>query len=782
MQFLRTCIIVLLCGSFCNLIHARNFFSPYPNSLEWSSLPVCLSHSGPKPVVKQYEMIEVGFTMPSIIEDLVENPKHGLNPFDPDDINVVAVFSNGYRHDTVYGFYYLDYVRDPFTIQAVNENCPQPLWTEQYTEYKWRVRYTPRDTGNWIVDINVHVKPTRAVTYVIDPLVFDVVHSSLPGFLAVGSDMQHLIETNKRKSFFIIGQDIAWTDGTRFRGGNNEKYPKLVSGGYLDVQDWISNLGRNGGNTVRVVNVPWSYEFEWDTVGVYSMQRAWELDTLFATCEKSNVKMLFCMEHGTYTLYPYYEELLTWTKHPYNRFIPGVDHPDDFFADSAARAQYKKKLRYFFARWGYSTSLGIFQILSEMDNWTFKDGKQLEDHKSLQQLNLDWHNEMLAFCKRQVAFRSLLTSTSYGDAPRDFSINTFSSPYIDVISPRHCYFTQRNDNLKRWGEVNRVSIAEPGMRELIRNKPVIIDEMGLGMLGGDPGDVDASTDVVFHNSIWATAFSGTAGSGLYWWSWSNNQYREDNFPSLNAFFRDVDFEALHYVKAGHWEDANRPSKVSIETFYVTSDDAQRSHCLGWVHNASYWWGNISQNVIDRNGKKMEINSRTGDDAKISAPTELPEGTKFEVHDLANGTVYALEWYNTRGAGGQSGYDEFRTNIFGNGKLPWRPHEADWGYKLVRLPGFSNSVTLAPDTITAGEVVEVFGNHPMEDGTFTYEWDFGNGLVSHTRNPEIIFEPGSYVVKLLCTDRYGTVYTMSQLICVTGVSLKTAFVNSGVAVN
>lgn len=761
--FLLLCLVTLSATS-------RNYFSPY-TTFEQSLVPVCLSHEGQRPEVKQFEKIEIGFSLPAVFEAAVENPRKGLNPFDPDKVNVVAVFSNGARSDTVYGFYYREYIRDASTIKAVYENYPQPKWNEEFTEYKWRVRFATGQTGNWNVQIKVQVHARPTVTYVIDPFSFNVVPSQRTGFLATGADKLHFTESNGNKSFFLLGQDIAWPDGERFRGAADPGKPYLTQGGYMDVQDWVSNLAYSGGNTVRVVNVPWSYEYEWDTVGVYNMPHAWELDQLFATCEKNGVKIVFCMEHGTHTFSPW-EGHLTWTKNPYNRFVPGVDHPEDFLSDSTARAQYKKKLRYFFARWGYSSSLGIFQLLSEMDNWTFgKPATQLMESKELQRINLAWHNEMLAYAKKQVAYRPLLTSTSYTRPPRDFSISAFSSPYVDVVCPRHCYFTERNDNLRRWGEVNRVSLAEPGIHELFPNKPAIIDEMGLGSSsGGDPGDVGAHSDVTYHNAIWSTAFSGTAGSGLYWWSWSSNSYRENNFPALRAFFRAVDFEAVSFTRPGHWEDANRPSRVSVETFYIGSADAARSHAMGWVHNASYWWGNISQHVKDRNGKTMTMNARTNDDAKIVSPTELPAGTKFEVHDLANGAVYALAWYNTRGAGGQSGYEEYRTNIFGTAKIAWRAGEADWGYKLDRKaqPKNNRNVTMTPDTVRAGEGIAVYGNHPLDvNGTFTYRWDFGNGTTCDAKNTAVVFNAGSFDVQLMCTDENGRCYSIRQTIVAQG---------------
>lgn len=485
----------------------------------------------------------------------------------------------------------------------------------------------------------------------------------------------------------MIGQDIAWPDGSRFRGAENPDFPKLVAGGFMDIQDWTRNLAATGGNTIRVVNVPWSYELEWDTVGVYRMERAWELDQLFQVCEETGVKMIFCLEHGTYGIPAGYEENLDWRKHPYNRFIPGVDMPDDWLTNSEAINQYKKKLRYFIARWGYSTGLGVLQFISEMDLWALRNGNtnklDLDGNIEAQKKFNEWHFQMAMYVKNITPWRKILTSSSYGGPPRDYASNVFSLDPIDVVVPKHCYFTERHDNLRRWKEIHSYSRFERGVEDLFPDKPIVIDEMGFGMLVGDPNDIDACNDVTFHNAIWATSFMGTAGCGLYWWQWNRSDYREANFPALAAFFKNVDFEKFHFLNAGHWEDAGKPSKVSIETFYAASDDELHSHIMGWVHNASYWWGNMKRACKDRSGKSTVINSRTGDDADITEPQELEPGTQFQIRGLAARSKYNITWYSTREPGKTWSGGEVKTNMFGTATIPWKQGAADYAYKLER---------------------------------------------------------------------------------------------------
>jgi len=656
--------------------------------------PVWMNYSGAAPIVPQFSKIEMGFHLPLVVESAVEQflkTGKGLNPFDPEAINVEVVYTNGNLSYTSYGFYYEVFERDAATIVPVFDNCPQAKWKKASTLYKWRARFAPPVQGVWTAVVNVYLGDVTSVAYSSAPIRFQCIKEmSSKGFLEVGADKRHFRFSGTKESFFALGQDIAWPDGERFRGGANAVYPNLLAGGYMDVQDWTQNLAQNGGNMIRVVNVPWSYELEWDTVGVYNMAHAWELDSLFAVCESNRVQMVFCLEHGTYSLPSWYEEHLTWAKHPYHKYIPGVEMPEDFLTDSVARKQYRKKLHYFLARWGYSSSLGIVQLISEMVLWKFSGRETDLKYKiPVQRKFLAWHDEMGAYVKQQVLYRPLLTSTSYGAPPRDFKVNAFDSEFIDVVAPRHCYFTERNDNLRRWEEMNGGGKFEKGILQLYPSKPGIIDETGFGSYVGDPNDIDACNDITYHNTLWATSFMGTAGSALYWWRWGSDDYRAKNFPALAVFFHGLDFEKTWYTRPGHWEDASRTSKVKIETFYLTSAEDARWNCIGWVHNASYWWGNISQNCKDRNGKSTGISSKTGDDVALTSPQELPEGTYFDVHDLAPQKRYRIVWYNTRNGGGLAASnageaDIVKTNIFGTAKIPWKKGAADWAYKMVKV--------------------------------------------------------------------------------------------------
>lgn len=742
------------------------------------------------PQVGQFEKLEIGLQLDAQIEqqialytgDLSVGNNPGINPFDPDQFSVEAQFTHGAESYTVYGFYYEEYIRTWWVMDPCNNPNPGCLpaeWFDQNTPYHWRLRFAPPIIGQWQVNIKVFLGGSNLIGEV-PGVRFNCIPSNNPGFLEIGGDGWHLRHSGTHESFFGIGQDLAWPDGSQFRGDVNPSNPASTSGGYLDILDWMTDMSAKGGNMTRIVKVPWSYEYEWEELNNYSqrLNRAWELDHLFETAELDEVQMVFCFEHGTFTLDDtgtFIEPELNWLHNPYRTQLANVEFPDDFLTLQSCRDIFKKKLRYFISRWGYSSSLGIFQLLSEMDNWTFRNqtnDPHLKHNGPAKLALLNWHNEMLSYCKELVPYRKLLCSTSYGRSPRDYAVDcAYDSPYIDIVCPKHGYHTKRDDNLDRFNEMNDAGFS-PGVHaiSMYASKPALIDETGFNNLGADANDMDYCDDITYHNTIWATSFMGSLNSGLYWWQWFNNDHR-NNFTALNEFFTGVDYENDHYLEPGHWEDANAPENVSIETFYITTEGASKNKVMGWVHNASYYWGNILHwNCVDRNGHTTTINALTNDDVAI-IPVELLPQTKFEIHGLANLSHYTFDFYQTRGNGGIHSSDLLQANIFGTLKPEWIPGQGDWAYKARRTgnPFRIGAETAAADTLFCStHAIEVRGNHPSDSlNNFQYFWDFGNGQVSHDRFTTVSYSvAGSYFVTLIVSDENNWTDSLHQIIVVT----------------
>jgi hypothetical protein len=734
------------------------------------------------PNVGIHEKLEIGMNLPAGLQQQVDQwitsqYTSGINPFDPEQISVEAVISNGISSYLVYGFYYKEFIRDPLAIgQPYTGNPVIPAnWIPQPTAYEWRIRFAPPEIGFWNCTISIRLNNSTSFSHSVNNLRFRCIGSANQGWLEKGTNDWYLRYSRTHNSFFALGQNIAWNDEYAFYG----KYPfadvgffNLYVGGYMDVLDWTENLADNGGNMVRFVSRPRSFDIEWEHLNNYyeGMNRAWELDRMFELCEEKNMKIFFCMEF--HPKYGVQSDEAVWTMNPYNIELPGIDHPDDFLTDAMARKKYKAKLRYYMARWGYSTSLGVFQLLSEMNGWLYEDGN-LEQNPPAQTDQLNWHNEMLAYVIALTAYRPILTSSSYANEPRNYNHSVFDSQLIDITT-YHSYFSQRDINKRSFDNFNK-NILDRGTHTLWPSKPTVFDEIGLKFPGDPPvpdhNDIDGCSDISYHNELWASAFTGGVGTGFYWWQWFNNDYRAANYIALNIFFNGIDFENTQFKKPSFWEDAstgeNDPSESVIEVLYNLSDN--RNQIIGWVHNATAYYGNINENCPDRNGATVASNlgNFPSDDDPYSNPVGLGANTVFKIENVNNLASYSFHWYLTRTPGGEDSYEDFTSNIFGNIWPTWKVGAEDWAFKAFR-PGnnFRLSVEIPNDTLRCGEdTLQAYGNHELDSlETFSYYWIFGNGNTSSDRNPLVIYTlPGAYDVMLIVSDNSGWSDTLRQTI-------------------
>jgi hypothetical protein len=83
----------------------------------------------------------------------------------------------------------------------------------------------------------------------------------------------------------------------------------------------------------------------------------------------------------------------------------------------------------------------------------------------------------------------------------------------------------------------------------------------------------------FHDSIWASALSGAAGTGLYWW-WHNyveglDLYRQ--YKPLAAFLKGEDLAARKWSRTG----LSRPSlPITLAVYGLSAPD----RALLWIHD------------------------------------------------------------------------------------------------------------------------------------------------------------------------------------------------------
>lgn len=686
-------------------------------SLKNMSLASNYNYTNGTPQVPLFEKIEFGIELPEDIQDKIDlflssnssaaNPNHpGLNPYDPQDISVEATVTGTitdakypmhqalYNENlpssvTVYGFYF----------QEATPSSDLTTWTiNTATPYPFRVRMAPPYKGNYHVtfkvtywnngsyttlDLSGTTLGPQANTTGTFTLDFDGVANTsgkaiAKGYLQVGKDKRHLRHGYDKTSFFPIGMNVP--QGI-FSNSNDDIAPLNTPLGLSNRRYEFTQLAANGGNYARILSfgdrgdnitgggancVEITHRRSNDPfylIGNYQINqdKMSETDLDIQTFENSGIFATWCLQTYGFDDIPntndYYA---SWSINPY-KYELNKNNVTDFFTDPDCQRFFKNRLRYIQARWGYSASIAIYQMESEIDDFgRYKSGNNwvcpYRVNSSYAENGQQWQITMAAHLKSIYPIH--LISSSYVANPTQ-PVTTDPNEFPIVCHDQFIYNNNcdivswnpyqddspsnggihRDVNRGRWNAVNEI-VYNPTTIEYCNpdvprfaDKPIFFSEAGMN----DGYNIDPYTDIQMHNMIWATACSGMAGSGLPWQGWeaytsgSQIEKKFQNFSALNSFFDDLDFETHKYTPSVDEEaeliDKGGAIKVNesmnLEIFVMANDNSgigeKSDRGFGWVHhNDANWDLKIEDDLIpddlltpDVNESHYVFNSITG---------------------------------------------------------------------------------------------------------------------------------------------------------------------------
>ncbi|MBN8695974.1 MAG: T9SS type A sorting domain-containing protein [Bacteroidetes bacterium] len=735
----------------------------------------------PTTQVGKYEKLELGLDLPTSIDNLVSDyfnsgaNSTNVNPFNPEDIDIIATFisPSGSLNRIIYGFYMEDFER----IQDVEHNYS---WNPIINEYNFRIRFAPNDLGKWKCDIKVISHTNKFPPIDVDCIEFECIPSANKGYLQVGHHKRHLKFSETSESFFAIGQNLNWINST-WNSNNFRPEP------FVEYLSEVNNLANSQGNFFRILMTPYSFGLEWEKAGHYGkytsydgssqnrQNQAFELDKLFELCESRKIYMLLNLEFQfNYVKYdplsPNYQQTnFLWDYNPYKIDL-GIQEPYDVLTSNIALEHIKRRYRYIIARWGYSTSLGIIELLSEADGWGTTNSFPSHSTDSY------YFNLALAgYIKNQLGETNHLISTSYADR-QSSTLNPFSNILFDVTSA-HSYGNMRDENQGRFKVMNETfPIPNNGYKGLLidYDKPSIFGETGFmatqrntpGVDDFDPNQIEGCNDVEFHNVMWASSFMSTFGTGLNWWQNFNNSFKQDNFPALRSFFYNIDFESNNFTFPSKWE---KPSIImrnsDCEVFQIRNGD--KSKIMGWAHNYSNWMGNLAWNCYDNNGHYFFAYSSDQNDDDATSPNSY--NGKIAITHAKILKKYEIEWYSTRNSGGFLYNVQNWSNLYGMIAPNFPSGNYDFAFKASNNTSFhsSESPPLYDTLMCWTDSVKIEGVYENDTNSlFQYYWDFGNGQTSNSSTPTVYYNfPGTYHSMLIVTDTSGNSDTLEQYIVV-----------------
>lgn len=300
------------------------------------------------------------------------NEIHEINPYLSFELNVQATFTHESGEQVIRpGFYYRAMDRD----ERING------WKDIENNHPLRVRWSPEKSGTWNVVVTIDVHGKRVFT-----------SESTPLFVDAQKKNAGYTKLNTQKTHFQREGEIIIPTGINLPGpyiGNNMLYSwtpeeRLKLDAWKLFRNDVERFAAEGGNYFRFFMSPSSSEIEFEELGNYyhRMNFAWEIDKMLEICETFDVQVVFnMMLHTPFMVFGDYQQFrwdFSTNWHDKNVWpykdpnVPycyeqafGLKQPSDMFLNPEPMRYIKERYRYMIARWGYSTSIMLFEPMSE---------------------------------------------------------------------------------------------------------------------------------------------------------------------------------------------------------------------------------------------------------------------------------------------------------------------------------------------------------------------------------------------------------------------------------
>lgn len=498
------------------------------------------------------------------------NQKDGLNPYDPEQIDIQAVFyhkkgAEWQRVSKTFGFYYQDFQRD---TSGAKENWS---WRKKGIG-RFLIRYSPNEIGEWKVEVSSKIN-SRVSLDNFEHL-FTCIPSDKPGKMYVQGRRFYIED----KAHLPIGVNLShpkWTGDTNtVRAGTAEyayeirKLPAYPIA-YLDFQKNIEQFAQAGGNYFRYMHFPYVNDIEFETLNDYSkrLHIAWESDQIMEKCDELGVRMHYVLtwacelneKERTYNklYWDWWANDYPWVDDDYGycyQHTLGLKEPHEFITNPTAIHFYKKKLRYMFARWGYSRAIGTIELMNEI-NYVFAD-YPVERMK--------WQAEISRYIKEDLEISAPI-SVNYGGKP-DIKAGdeSYYLPTVDVITFNEYRTPSERSNFieiqKRYEHIER---------------PFMFSEIGAG--SGELADCEKWSE--WMKDAWMTSLSGMAAMGLEWTQQRNFKLMSRVFPVIDSF--------IHTIQLENYTEIQSDIRMDKKAEVIAIKDLNNRKAVGVVQNTTW---------------------------------------------------------------------------------------------------------------------------------------------------------------------------------------------------
>lgn len=375
---------------------------------------------------------------------------------------------------------------------------------ESNQESHWQARFTPREAGAFQYKFRLMDNGKIISTTPLSE--FSTSTSNKKGFLQPYNNWSFQFDNGEL--FRGIGENIGW----EARMNDDSRYFKVLhENPRFNYRYMLSKLAANGGNFFRTWMIFWNLPVDWkiaqnshryqNSTSQFNESGIKRMDELIHLCDSLGVYMMLVLDsHAGFVG-------SGWEMNNYNIKNGGfAATPLEFFTLEKAHEQYKDKLRFMIARWGYSPAIAAWEFFNEIDNVMYAGptANRIPDS-----IITEWHREMSEYLEQHDLYQHLVTtSISHRDVK---GLNDL--PYID-FNQRHIY-------------KNTVRIPEAiNNYSLKHRKPYIIGEFSYEWdWQKNFNDFGDEMDSDFKRGLWYGLFSPTPVLPMTWW-WEFFESRE----------------------------------------------------------------------------------------------------------------------------------------------------------------------------------------------------------------------------------------------------------------
>jgi hypothetical protein len=439
--------------------------------------------------VRQYDKFEAQISLDAAYK----------NPFDPQDIDISAIFTSpSGKEYFINGFYYYN------------------NWSSL-----WMVRFSPNESGRWLYKINVQDLEGSVTS---DPDTFMVISSRYRGPIRVSSINNRYLEYADGTSYYGVG--LWYNDNySRFNQGQvrPEELNHLKSLGVNFISSFITPLETMGTG-----------------LGRYDQNLCGRLDELLEWCEEQEILLSLNLWFHPYlskTVWPGGNR--RWNTNPYQL----VCEAEDFYSNPKAWNYQEQLYRYMIARWGYSHALAIWFIIDEVngtDGWASGDSVGANR----------WAKMVHQYFKANDPYNHLTTGTRSGGI-KEFWHEGYQ---IFDLAAREIYEAQGfpilRDGKIDSGDDHPLKLSYQNYVNEVQKlwfgykKPVIIGETGWDHTFYEPNMPGYLAQ--YHNTLWSCLSCGAAMTP-FWWALSpfmNDNVVNHQLSSISRFVAGIPFSKL----------------------------------------------------------------------------------------------------------------------------------------------------------------------------------------------------------------------------------------------